>query len=59
MDEIYFEFVKVPKKLILSLEGSYEKIKKEIIKDLKEELIKEYGIDIRNSKREQIQQPDQ
>ena len=58
MNENHFEFVKVPKKLISSLEGSYEKIKKEIIKDLKEELFKEYGIDIRNSGGEQIQQPD-
>ena len=58
MDEIYFEFVKVPKKLILSLEGSYEKVKKEIVKELREELFKEYGIDIRNSRGEQIQQPD-
>jgi len=58
MNENNFEFVKVPKKLISSLEGSYEKIKKEIIKDLKEELFKEYGIDIRNSGGKQIQQPD-
>jgi hypothetical protein len=58
MDEIYFEFVKVPKKLISSLEGSYEKVKKEIVKELREELFKEYGIDIRNSRGEQIQQPD-
>ena len=28
MDDIYFEFVKVPKKLIYSLEESYQKKKK-------------------------------
>ena len=58
MDDIYFEFVKVPKKLIYSLEESYKKKKEDIINILKEDLFKEYGIDIRDSGREQVQQSD-
>lgn len=57
MDEVYFEFSKIPINLIVSLEESYQKIKEDIINILKEELIKEYGIEIRNIRREQIQQP--
>jgi len=50
-EQINFEFVKVPKKLILNLEESYLKIKENIIKDIKKEIFEEYGIDIRNSGR--------
>jgi hypothetical protein len=59
MNENHFEFIKVPKKLIISLDCSYEKIKKDIIKDLRDELFKEYGIDIRDCRGEHIQQQDQ
>lgn len=34
MDEINFEFVKIPKKLIINLEESYEKNKNKIIQDI-------------------------
>lgn len=34
MDEINFEFVKIPKKLIINLEGSYEKNKNKIVQDI-------------------------
>ena len=55
MDEVNFEFTKIPKKLIFKLDDTYEKIKKDIINTLKESLLKEYGIDIRDIRREQIQ----
>jgi len=34
MDEINFEFVKIPKKLIINLEESYEKNKNKIVQDI-------------------------
>lgn len=34
MDEINFEFVKIPKKLIINLEESYDKNKNKIIQDI-------------------------
>ena len=42
MDEINFEFVKIPKKLIINLEESYEKNKNKIVQDI----IKLINIDI-------------
>ena len=54
MDEPCFEFSKIPQKLLTSLEESYQEIKKKIIEDLKEELLNEYEIDIRDSGRKQI-----
>ena len=34
MDEINFEFVKIPKKLIINLEESYERNKNKIVQDI-------------------------
>ena len=51
MDEINFEFVKIPKKLIINLEGSYEKNKNKIVSDIIESNIIESNIiDIKDIK---------
>jgi hypothetical protein len=44
MDEINFEFVKIPKKLIINLEGSYEKNKNKIVREIIESNIIESNI---------------
>lgn len=51
MDEINFEFVKIPKKLIINLEESYEKNKNKIVRDIIESNIIESNIiDIKDIK---------
>ena len=52
MDEINFEFVKIPKKLIINLEGSYEKNKNKIIQDIiKSNKIELNKIELNNDKK--------
>ena len=51
MDEINFEFIKIPKKLIINLEESYEKNKNKIVSDIIESNIIESNIiDIKDIK---------
>ena len=47
-NEILFEFISIPKKLVILFENKYQNKKKQIIKEIKEELFNEYGIDIRD-----------
>ena len=47
-NEILFEFISIPKKIVILFENKYQNKKKQIIKEIKEELFNEYGIDIRD-----------
>ena len=47
-NEILFEFISIPKKIIISFENKYQNKKKQIIKEIKEEIFNEYGIDLRD-----------
>jgi len=47
-NEILFEFISIPKKLVILFENKYQNKKKQIIKEIKEEIYNEYGIDIRD-----------
>ena len=51
MDEINFEFVKIPKKLIINLEESYEKNKNKIVQDI----IKINSVELNNIDRDNIE----
>ena len=50
MDEINFEFVKIPKKLIINLEESYEKNKNKVVQDI----IKINSVELNNIDRDNI-----
>ena len=47
-NEILFEFISIPKKIVILFENKYQNKKKQIIKEIKEEIYNEYGIDIRD-----------
>ena len=59
MDEINFEFVKIPKKLIINLEGSYGKNKNKIVQDIiKSNKIELNKIELNNIKLNNIKNND-
>lgn len=47
-NEILFEFISIPKKVFVSFVKSYQNKKKQIIKEIKEEIFNEYRVDIRD-----------